>query len=121
MICTCFGKTLDLSLIRATANAMLGVPDYDAYLTHFARTHPERDALSREDFLGSGRRAVRLGAAVLLRLVGVEARESKARGKGGKVFFSEEKNQKTFICSARHREPLLSAVAIRSDTAKLRD
>ena len=61
MICTCFGKTLDLSLVRATAHAMLGVPDYDAYVAHLARAHPERQALSRESFSGAAGGAVWLG------------------------------------------------------------
>lgn len=40
MICTCFGKTLDFSVAAATARAVLGLPDYNAYLSHLARAHP---------------------------------------------------------------------------------
>ena len=63
MICRCFGKTLDLSLVRATAHAMLGVPDYDAYLAHLARTHPERQPLSRDEFFRK-RQAARFGSVL---------------------------------------------------------
>lgn len=31
--------------------AILGVPDYERYLTHMRRRHPERAALSRDDFV----------------------------------------------------------------------
>ena len=82
MICRCFGKTLDFALVRQTAHAMLGVPDYDAYVAHFARSHPERQALDREEFFpGAAGGAVWLGSTVLL----MQARP----------FFSEETNQKT--------------------------
>jgi uncharacterized short protein YbdD (DUF466 family) len=50
MICRCFGKTLDLSVVRQTAELMLGVPDYDAYVVHLTRTHPGRAVPTREDF-----------------------------------------------------------------------
>jgi uncharacterized short protein YbdD (DUF466 family) len=40
MICTCFGKTLDLSVAAATARAVFGLPDYNAYLAHLAQAHP---------------------------------------------------------------------------------
>jgi uncharacterized short protein YbdD (DUF466 family) len=33
-----------------TARLMVGVPDYDAYLVHFAARHPEATALSRDAF-----------------------------------------------------------------------
>ena len=29
---------------------MVGLPDYDAYLTHMARTHPGQEAMSYEAF-----------------------------------------------------------------------
>ncbi len=60
MICRCFGKTLDLGLVRRTAEAMLGVPDYEAYVAHGVRVHPERAVMSREDFLAE-RQAARFG------------------------------------------------------------
>ena len=63
MICRCFGKTLDLSLIRQTAESMLGVPDYAVYVAHLARVHPEREPPSREAFLRE-RQAARYGAVL---------------------------------------------------------
>ena len=63
MICRCFGKTLDLGVVLQTAHAMLGVPDYDAYLAHFARVHPERTALDREAFFRE-RAAARFGSVL---------------------------------------------------------
>ncbi len=29
---------------------MVGLPDYDAYLSHMARTHPDQEAMSYEAF-----------------------------------------------------------------------
>ena len=63
MICRCFGKTLDLSLVRQTAHAMLGVPDYDAYVAHVARVHPEREVVGREAFFLE-RQAARFSGAL---------------------------------------------------------
>ena len=63
MICTCFGKTLDLGLIRQTAHAMLGVPDYDSYVAHITATHPDRTPLSRPDFFRE-RQAARFGSVL---------------------------------------------------------
>ncbi len=63
MICRCFGKTLDFGLVRQTAHSMLGVPDYDAYVAHFARSHPERQALDREEFFRE-RQAARFGSVL---------------------------------------------------------
>jgi uncharacterized short protein YbdD (DUF466 family) len=63
MICRCFGKTLDFSLVRRTAEAALGVPDYDAYVAHLARVHPEREAPAREVFLRE-RQAARYGGVL---------------------------------------------------------
>jgi uncharacterized short protein YbdD (DUF466 family) len=63
MICTCFGKTLDLGLIRQTALSMLGVPDYETYVAHIATTHPERAPLSRDDFFRE-RQAARFGSVL---------------------------------------------------------
>jgi uncharacterized short protein YbdD (DUF466 family) len=54
MICTCFGKTLDVSGIarRAgeTARLMLGVPAYDAYVAHMRAAHPQTQPLPRDTF-----------------------------------------------------------------------
>jgi uncharacterized short protein YbdD (DUF466 family) len=54
MICTCFGKTLDLATLgrRAgeTARLMLGVPAYEAYVTHLADAHPTEKPMTREAF-----------------------------------------------------------------------
>jgi uncharacterized short protein YbdD (DUF466 family) len=63
MICRCFGKTLDLGLVRQTALAMLGVPDYDIYVAHITATHPDRAPLSRDDFFRA-RQAARFGAVL---------------------------------------------------------
>jgi uncharacterized short protein YbdD (DUF466 family) len=54
MICTCFGKTLDLTTLgrRAgeTARLMLGVPAYEAYVAHLAAAHPQQAPMSRDAF-----------------------------------------------------------------------
>ncbi len=63
MICRCFGKTLDLRLVRQTAQAMLGVPDYDAYVAHLARAHPESPAPDRAEFFRL-RQAARFGSVL---------------------------------------------------------
>jgi uncharacterized short protein YbdD (DUF466 family) len=33
-----------------TARLAIGIPDYDNYLTHVRRHHPEREAMSRDAF-----------------------------------------------------------------------
>jgi uncharacterized short protein YbdD (DUF466 family) len=48
MICACWPEWLRRS--AETARLMVGVPDYDAYLVHFAAQHPEATALSRDAF-----------------------------------------------------------------------
>ncbi len=63
MICTCFGKTLDLGLIRQTALSMLGVPDYDTYLAHVTAAHPDRAPLTRENFFRA-RQDARFGSVL---------------------------------------------------------
>jgi uncharacterized short protein YbdD (DUF466 family) len=63
MICRCFGKTLDLGVIRQTAQLMLGVPDYDAYVAHVTAAHPDRAPLSRDDFFRE-RQAARYGSVL---------------------------------------------------------
>jgi uncharacterized short protein YbdD (DUF466 family) len=61
MICTCFGKTLDLGKLsrRAgeTARLMLGVPDYEAYVAHVASAHDAQAPMSREDYFIARQRA----------------------------------------------------------------
>jgi uncharacterized short protein YbdD (DUF466 family) len=68
MICTCFGKTLNLTALgrRAseTARLMLGVPDYDTYVAHMEATHPAQTAMSRDAFFRE-RQGVRYGAGAL--------------------------------------------------------
>ncbi len=39
-----------LRLLRETALLMVGQPDYDAYLRHMARHHPERAPMDRIAF-----------------------------------------------------------------------
>jgi uncharacterized short protein YbdD (DUF466 family) len=63
MICRCFGKTLDLGVIRQTAQLMLGVPDYENYVAHVTAVHPERAPLSREAFFRE-RQAARYGSVL---------------------------------------------------------
>ena len=63
MICRCFGKTLDLTVLLQTAHAMLGIPDYEAYLAHLERAHPELVPLSARDFFRA-RQAARFGSAL---------------------------------------------------------
>ncbi len=41
---------------------MVGLPDYDAYLTHMEATHPDQPAMSYEDFFRD-RQDARYGAA----------------------------------------------------------
>jgi uncharacterized short protein YbdD (DUF466 family) len=64
MICTCFGKTLDLATLRRragqTARLMLGVPEYDAYVAHVAATHPNEQPMPRAVFFRE-RQAARYG------------------------------------------------------------
>jgi len=40
-----------LRRLRETANLMVGVPDYDAYLAHRRAQHPQEPALTREEFV----------------------------------------------------------------------
>ncbi len=35
-----------------TARLIVGVPDYDVYLTHMRRAHPEKTPMTREEFFG---------------------------------------------------------------------
>jgi uncharacterized short protein YbdD (DUF466 family) len=63
MICRCFGKTLDLGLIRQTARAMLGVPDYEGYVAHLTAMHPDRTPLTRDEFFRE-RQAARYGGVL---------------------------------------------------------
>jgi uncharacterized short protein YbdD (DUF466 family) len=60
MICTCFGKTLDFTVAAATARAVLGLPDYNAYLAHLAQTHPDLSPPDKATFFRT-RQAARFG------------------------------------------------------------
>ncbi len=35
-----------------TARLIVGVPDYDVYLAHMRRTHPDKTPMTREEFFG---------------------------------------------------------------------
>ncbi len=64
MICRCFGRSFDLGAagrrVIETANLMVGVPDYDAYVAHMHALHPETPAMPREVFFRE-RQAARYG------------------------------------------------------------
>lgn len=36
--------------LKQTANLMVGVPDYDTYVIHRTRLHPDQPVMSKEDF-----------------------------------------------------------------------
>ena len=61
MICTCFGKTFDLITAgrraRETARAVLGVPDYEAYLAHARAAHAGTAPMSEDEFYAARLRA----------------------------------------------------------------
>lgn len=40
-------------LLVQTARLIVGVPDYDRYLAHVRRTHPDTVPMSREDFFAN--------------------------------------------------------------------
>ena len=67
MICRCFGRSLDFSALARgvgqTAQLMVGVPDYAAYVAHVAATHPEREPMTREGFFRE-RQAARYGGGM---------------------------------------------------------
>lgn len=46
--------------LRQTAYLMVGVPDYDGYLDHMRRAHPDRQPMSRAEFFRE-RQAARYG------------------------------------------------------------
>ena len=60
MLCRCFTKTLNLT--RKAAEAMVGLPDYDAYLAHMRARHPNAELLTREAFF-SNRQSARYGTS----------------------------------------------------------
>lgn len=65
MICLCWDKAREfLPLAAATARATLGMPDYDAYLTHLRARHPEAEPLTREGFF-KARQTARFGGGAL--------------------------------------------------------
>jgi uncharacterized short protein YbdD (DUF466 family) len=39
--------------VRAVLLRVLGVPDYECYVTHLRAAHPDRVPLGREDFMAS--------------------------------------------------------------------
>jgi uncharacterized short protein YbdD (DUF466 family) len=43
------GRYLTRSVVQSL-RLMVGLPDYDAYLSHMARTHPEQTPMSYEAF-----------------------------------------------------------------------
>ncbi|MCC7248035.1 MAG: YbdD/YjiX family protein [Lysobacter sp.] len=45
------------ALVVQTARLIVGVPDYDTYLAHMRRTHPETTPMTREAFFGERMRA----------------------------------------------------------------
>jgi uncharacterized short protein YbdD (DUF466 family) len=68
MICRCFGRTFNLPLAtwRATAELIVGLPDYDKYTAHLVANHPGTQALSRDEFFRA-RQAARFGGGGGLR------------------------------------------------------
>lgn len=48
--------------VRQSLRLMVGMPDYDVYLTHMAATHPDQPAMSYEAFFRE-RLEARYGAA----------------------------------------------------------
>jgi uncharacterized short protein YbdD (DUF466 family) len=40
------------ALAVQTARLIVGVPDYETYLTHMRRTHPDNTPMTREEFFG---------------------------------------------------------------------
>jgi len=47
--------------LSETADLMVGVPDYNAYVAHVTALHPEAEAMTREAFFRE-RQAARYGA-----------------------------------------------------------
>jgi uncharacterized short protein YbdD (DUF466 family) len=45
------------ALAVQTARLIVGVPDYETYLTHMRRTHPDSMPMSREEFFGERMKA----------------------------------------------------------------
>jgi uncharacterized short protein YbdD (DUF466 family) len=68
MICRCFGRTLEIPLAtwRATAELIVGLPDYDKYTAHAAATHPNEPVMTRDAFFRA-RQAARFGGGGGLR------------------------------------------------------
>jgi uncharacterized short protein YbdD (DUF466 family) len=64
MICHCFGRSFDVGVLGRrlleTANLMVGVPDYDAYVAHVRTVHPGAAVMTREAFFRE-RQASRYG------------------------------------------------------------
>jgi uncharacterized short protein YbdD (DUF466 family) len=55
MICDCSALVNDARrlgrALRQTANLMVGLPDYDAYVAHRQRLHPDEAVMTREEFV----------------------------------------------------------------------
>lgn len=45
------------ALLAQTARLIVGVPDYDTYLAHMRRAHPQATPMTREEFFGERMRA----------------------------------------------------------------
>ena len=70
MICRCFGKTLDIGAwansARATAELIVGLPDYETYKTHLLKNHPGQPVMSQNEFFRC-HQSTRFGAGAGLR------------------------------------------------------
>jgi len=55
MICDCSALVNDARrlgrALRQTANLMVGIPDYDAYVAHRQRQHPGEAVMTREEYV----------------------------------------------------------------------
>ncbi len=49
-----------LRTLRQAAYLLVGLPDYDAYVAHMRRAHPQRPVMSRAEFFRN-RQAARYG------------------------------------------------------------
>ncbi len=64
MTCRCFG--LDLSAFGRAVELIVGLPDYETYIAHLAKAHPDQAPLSRDAFFRE-RQAARFGSGGGLR------------------------------------------------------
>jgi uncharacterized short protein YbdD (DUF466 family) len=63
MICQCFGRSFDISVI---ARRVRLTADYDTYVAHIKALHPDTEVMSRDAFFRE-RQAARYGANGSLR------------------------------------------------------